>query len=172
MHVQGESLKTGANLGIRGFMNSPSARIGGVPELSKRADGQATGMLGVYLVAAELSRRGFIVSPTSRSARGADLLVTDQSCNKAWSVQVKTNRAAPKFWLLGAHAAHIKSKSHVYVFVNLRGSADRPDYYVVGSSKVAGVMLTKKRKASTWYSFRHERVSECKENWKLFGAAA
>jgi hypothetical protein len=47
---------------------------------------QMTGMLGVYLVAAELSGRGFIVSPTSRSAFGADLLVTDQQCKKAWSV--------------------------------------------------------------------------------------
>jgi len=34
--------------------------------------GQMTGMLGVYLVAAELSKRGFIVSPTSRSAAGAE----------------------------------------------------------------------------------------------------
>lgn len=32
---------------------------------------QITGMRGVYLVAAELSRLGFIVSPTSRGARGA-----------------------------------------------------------------------------------------------------
>ena len=30
---------------------------------------QYTGMTGVYLVAAELSRRGFIASPTSRSAQ-------------------------------------------------------------------------------------------------------
>jgi hypothetical protein len=44
--------------------------------------GQMTGMRGVYLVAAELTRLGFIVSPTSRSARGADLLVTDQECQK------------------------------------------------------------------------------------------
>jgi hypothetical protein len=47
---------------------------------------QLTGMTGVYLAAAELSHLGFIVSPTSRSARGADLLVTDQGCRKAWSV--------------------------------------------------------------------------------------
>ena len=39
-----------------------------------------TGMIGVYLTAAELSKRGFIVSPTSRGAEGADLLVTDQEC--------------------------------------------------------------------------------------------
>jgi hypothetical protein len=39
-----------------------------------RAKGYLTGMRGVYLVAAELSRLGFVVSPTSRSAVGADLL--------------------------------------------------------------------------------------------------
>ncbi len=37
---------------------------------------QLTGMRGVYLVAAELSRLGFIASPTSRSAIGADILAT------------------------------------------------------------------------------------------------
>ena len=42
-----------------------------IGERAKRManEGQMTGMLGVYLVAAELSRLGFIVSPTSRSAR-------------------------------------------------------------------------------------------------------
>lgn len=80
--------------------------------------GQMTGMRGVYLVAAELSARGFIVSPTSRSARGADLLVTDQSCKRAWSVQVKTNGIVRPFWLVGEHAGDLVSDSHVYVFVN------------------------------------------------------
>jgi hypothetical protein len=59
---------------------------------------QMTGMLGVYLVAAELSRLDFIVSPTSRSAAGADLMVTDQKCQKTWSVQVKTKQEARKFF--------------------------------------------------------------------------
>jgi hypothetical protein len=58
---------------------------------------QMTGMAGVYLTAAELVQRGFIVSPTSRSALGADLLVTDQRCHKAWSVQVKTNASSANF---------------------------------------------------------------------------
>jgi hypothetical protein len=53
---------------------------------------QITGMQGVYLVAVELSERGFIVSPTSRGAAGADLLVTDQKCRSAYTVQVKTNK--------------------------------------------------------------------------------
>jgi len=67
--------------------------------------GQLTGMRGVYLVAAELSRLGLIASPTSRSAIGADILVTDQKCNRSFSVQVKTNAKTHMFWLVGKKLA-------------------------------------------------------------------
>jgi hypothetical protein len=63
-----------------------------------------TGMHGVFLTAAELTHRGFIVSLTSRNAFGADLLVTDDQCQRTWSVQVKTNQStSPNFWLLSVH---------------------------------------------------------------------
>jgi hypothetical protein len=62
--------------------------------------GIMNGMLGVYLAAAELTQRGLIVSPTSRSSRGVDLLATDQSFKRAWSVQVKTNGKRATYWLL------------------------------------------------------------------------
>ena len=78
---------------------------------------QLTGMQGVYLVAAELSKRGFIVSPTSRGAAGADLLVTDQKYKRAFSVQIKTNKKTFGFWLVGKKAKEISSNSHIYVLV-------------------------------------------------------
>jgi hypothetical protein len=100
------------------------------------ASRQQSGMLGVYLTAAELTARGFIVSLTSRNAKGADLLVTDQRCQNAWSVQVKTNGKPAKFWLVSASAEELKSDSHIYVFDNLKGD-QRPDYHVVRSKVVA-----------------------------------
>jgi len=128
-----------------------------------------TGMRGVYLVAAELSKLGFIVSPTSRSAAGADLLVTDQKCRKAWSVQVKTNGKAGSFWLVGAHARTLSADSHAYVFVTLRGDL-RPEYIVSSSSHVASKVITNPSKTgSVWYEFwRKERQFE-DEGWGLFG---
>jgi hypothetical protein len=126
---------------------------------------QMTGMLGVYLVAAELSRLGFIVSPTSRSARGADLLVTDQECRKAWSVQVKTNSKPARFWLVNRNAETLISASHVYVFVNLRGS-ERPEYVVVPSSHVASNLSADAQ--GNWCSFyRKDRLVE-DEGWAIF----
>jgi hypothetical protein len=77
-------------------------------------------MRGVFLVAAELASRGFIVSTTSRSAAGADLLVTTDTCASAHSVQVKTNAVVFGFFLVGKHARDHRARSHIYVLVNLR----------------------------------------------------
>jgi hypothetical protein len=126
----------------------------------------------VYLVAAELVARGVIVSVTSRSAAGADLLVTDDTCAQAWSVQVKatdkpTVRAHATYWLLGPKARLLTARSHVYVFVSLR--RDGAQFYVVPSRVVATHVRVVRRKASTWYSWiKHERYRDA---WQLFARA-
>jgi len=60
------------------------------------------------LAGAELSKRGFIVSPTSRGAFGADLLVTNQSCNRVFSMPLKSNKETFTFWLLNKKAKEMK----------------------------------------------------------------
>jgi len=128
-----------------------------------------TGMQGVYLVAAELTGLGFIVSVTSRNAFGADLLVTDQQCNNAWSVQVKTNYEPRTFWLLNRHAKEITSPTHIYVFVNLMGS-DRPKFYFVRAEFVAKHTCVEETKSGTWYSFGISDANSHLNSWKdVFG---
>lgn len=92
---------------------------------------QLTGMRGVYLVAAELSRLGFVASPTSRSARGSDILVTGQRYRRTFSVQVKTNATTFGFWLLNSQTREMVSPTHFYVFVNLLKDGDEVEYFVV-----------------------------------------
>lgn len=121
--------------------------------------GQQTGMRGVFLVAAELVGQGFVVSTTSRNAMGADLLVTDAACQRAYSVQVKTNAKPASFWLVSEKARQLASPTHFYVFVNLRESDGAHEYYVVPSKVVAAKMRVDKRKRSTWYGFE-KRVAE------------
>ncbi len=132
--------------------------------------GQITGMQGVYLVAAELSRRGFIVSPTSRSAAGADLLVTDQSCQKAFSVQIKTNAKTFSFWLLTQKAKDLSSPTHVYVLVNLRKGGSEIEYYVVPSRVVAKKMFkSTSSTGSVWYAISTEGIETYRDKWSIFG---
>lgn len=132
--------------------------------------GQMTGMRGVYLVAAELSKRGFIVSPTSRSALGADLLVTDQLCKSTYSVQVKTNAKNASFWLIGAKAKANVSTTHIYVLVNIRDSAkngDSVDFYVVPSKQLAKLGYHD----GSWPNIQRAQLSTHKDNWAPFGSA-
>ena len=133
--------------------------------------GQMTGMLGVYLTAVELVKQGFIVSPTSRSAMGADLLVTDQQCKNAWSVQVKTNAEAANYWLTSERAKTPVSGSHVYVFVNARRKRGNPEFYVVPSADVEkAIKATPPRKTgSVWHYY--PRDESFRDGWSVFGDA-
>ncbi len=134
-----------------------------------------TGTQGVFLVAAELTRNGLIVSPTSRSSFGADLLVTDQKCKRAWSVQVKTNAGRPSFWLLNKHCSETISNTHIYVLVNLgQRNPQRegePDFYVVPSRVLAKRMYeTPPRGASgsIFYAISRNKIQEYEDNWTIF----
>ena len=133
--------------------------------------GQMTGMRGVYVVAAELSRKGFVVSPTSRSAAGADLLVTNQSCSRAFSVQVKTNARSFGFWLVGKKALDLKARSHIYVLLNLKQKrgTDEQEFFVVPSIRLAKLTREYARRRSTWYEVKQESIAQYKDRWELFG---
>jgi len=130
--------------------------------------GQMTGMRGVYLVAAELSRLGFIVSPTSRSANGADLLVTDQLCKRAYSVQIKTSSRPDGFWLIGKNARNSTSASHIYVLVKIRNTkreGETIQYYAVPSKKLAQLA----HHEGNWPNVREDRLTQYKSKWSVFG---
>lgn len=129
---------------------------------------QLTGMRGVYLVAAELSGRGFIVSPTSRCAVGGDLLVTDQKCKRAYSVRVKTNACSFNFWLIGKTAKEMASDNHIYIFVNIRGSqknGETIEYFVVPSRNLAESGYH----VGNWPSIKREKVLGYENAWQTFG---
>jgi hypothetical protein len=131
---------------------------------------QLTGMRGVYLVAAELTRHGFIASPTSRSARGADILVTDQHCKNAFSVQVKTNASTFSFWLLSESAKGMISSSHIYVLVNLKSGGSQIEYFIIPSEVLAKKMLIAKQGNNIWYSINRKDIEEYKDKWDIFEA--
>jgi hypothetical protein len=132
--------------------------------------GQLTGMQGVYLVAAELASRGFIASPTSRSAAGADLLVTDQLCRNAWTLQVKTNSKRGAWWLVGKSARAVRSPTLLYVLVNLNAKGAH-EFYVMPSMDLARRVKTFKRPNSVFYGVSRKVADQYRDNWKIFGKA-
>jgi len=126
-------------------------------------------MRGVFLVASELSRLGFIASPTSRSAIGADILVTDQSCQRSFSGQVKTNARTFRFWLLSKKVKEQVSRSHIYALVNIRSLKDgeKIEYFIVPSKIVADRM--KHKPGSKFWSIYRSKVEKFQNKWSVFG---
>ena len=55
-----------------------------------RANNQLTGNVGLYYVCYRLSRLGWNVLPTSRNARGVDIVAYDQKGLRKHTIQVKT----------------------------------------------------------------------------------
>jgi hypothetical protein len=106
--------------------------------------GQLTGMTGTFLVAAQLSDLGFTVSTTSRGAAGADILVTDDACRVAYSVQVKSNAKKSNAWLLGNKEPPVGTKTHLYAFVNLTRDNSGvlcAEYFLVPSTVVRKIAI-------------------------------
>jgi hypothetical protein len=130
---------------------------------------QGSGMYGVYLVAAELARRGFTVCTTSRNAQGADLLVTDPECRRAFSVQVKANSKSRKnpYFIMGEKAKDMVSESHVYVLVDM--PTGEPQYYVARSRNVAARIQCLKWRNSEWWVVWIRDLLPYKDRWDIFG---
>jgi hypothetical protein len=116
-----------------------------VPD-STRLEKNLSGVAGQYLVAAELSRRGFIAMPTLRNTRGIDVLASSADGSRAVTIQVKTNQGSERSWMLTAAAEKQHSTTLFYVFVNLNGPGKAASFHVVPSKTVAEFITVNHRK--------------------------
>ena len=140
-----------------------------------------SGVAGEYFVAAELSKRGHIASITLKNTRGIDILASNIEATRQVVIQVKTNRDEKLQWLLYETAEDYYADNLFYVFVNLKGEGERPDYYIVPSKTVAEYAKTEhqewlatpgrhgqQRNETTMRVFRVQDNTYL-ENWNLLG---
>jgi hypothetical protein len=92
------------------------------------------GIKGKDLVAAELSRRGYIAKPNN--TRGNHILASNSDATRSVAIQVRTARSVRPAWILKEKAEADLAENLRYVFVCLapEGSAT---FYVVPGQVVA-----------------------------------
>lgn len=95
------------------------------------------GVAGEYLVAGELTLRGYLASITLRNSRGIDIIVSSNDGVASATIQVKTNSDGSTAWMLNKKAENYFSENHYYVFVALSELGSRPKYHIVPSVVVA-----------------------------------
>ena len=129
---------------------------------SKAYRSQFTAM---YLVAAELSRRHYIVSPTLGNAQAADLLCMAPE-GKAFAVEIK-GLGSPNAWLVGRPPAR-SELYYVFVLVGAERGDDR--FYVMPSAEVSRLLdehvvaYPNDTKAS---GFRFRALTDFANRWDL-----
>ena len=128
--------------------------------------GMLSGMRGVFLVAAELAQQGLVVSPTSRSAKGVDLLATNPNGSRTFAVEVKSSSGGA-FWLVGKSAGEQASKNNIWVFV-LLGKEKKPSrFFVVPSIHLAKMV----RPGKTIPHVMKTSLLKYEDRWSVFGKA-
>lgn len=105
--------------------------------MNNKLESTLVGVAGEYLVAGELTLRGFIASITLRNSRGIDIIASNADGSSSVSIQVKTNSDGKKSWILNKKAETFYSTNHYYVFVALQGLEQRPSFHIVPSKVVA-----------------------------------
>ena len=108
-----------------------------MPDKNDQLSSVLCGIAGEYFVAAELSCRGFVASITLRNTRGIDILATNTDASRSVGIQVKTNQGPKAEWILTQKVESYYSDTLFYIFVNLKGPGQRPDFYIVPSKEVA-----------------------------------
>ena len=103
-----------------------------------------SGIAGEYLVAAELTRRGYVASLTLRNTHDIDILASSADGARQVAIQVKCDQTKGSEWILGAKAERLVGPTIYYVFVRLH-SGGTPEFFVVPSAVVAEFTSTSHR---------------------------
>jgi len=115
--------------------------------MKSKLEATQVGVAGEYLVAGELSLRGYIASITLRNSRGIDIIASNSEGSKSVSIQVKTNNFGTTKWIFNKKSEGFYSDNHFYILVALKALGERPNFHIVPSKIVADYLT---RSHSEW----------------------
>ena len=100
------------------------------------------GIAGEFFAAAELTRRGYVASLTSKNTKAIDILASNKDGSKSVAIQVKTsNNLKTDKWMMTESSEKVFSDNLFYIFVNMN-EGQMPSYYIVPSIFVAQRLKT------------------------------
>jgi hypothetical protein len=125
-------------------------------------DNQLVGNIGLYYICYELSRQQWNVLPTSRNAKGVDLVIYSRSAKTMHTVQVKT--------LSKRNPVPFGSKpSLIADYLIICRVGEKPEVFIAKIDNIRNRIekKTKNGKISHW--LQPKNYEEFKDNWKTIG---
>src|SRR5688572_31726119 len=122
---------------------------------------QVVGNMGLYYVCYRLSRDGWNVMPTSRNAKGPDIVLLNESAEVHHTVQVKSlsKRAALGF---GKNRENLRFD---FLIACVGLEAGTPSCYVLTKEDVEAKIDAKGKDGQLWLEAKNYATSEYEEKW-------
>ncbi len=123
----------------------------------EKVNKQIVGNIGLYYVCLELSKLGWNVIPTSRNAKGIDVLIYSQDADRKLGIQVKA--------LSGRYAVGLGKEGFVGDFLVIVRNLVTPEIFV-SKAKNAN-KLTHEQGGQRW--LEPKEYEKFKQSWDLIG---
>ena len=121
--------------------------------ISERSS-QVTGNVGLYYVCYQLAKRGWNVMPTSRNARGVDIIIYNHDASKRHTIQVKSLTKKGAAVPLGGSLDSLQMNDYIIICSSVYTA--QPEVFIVKPIEITNKMLKKrineKGKISYWFS--------------------
>jgi hypothetical protein len=147
---------------------TPLVDLAAIAPLEKsRLSSQTVGNIGLFYVCYQLSRRGWNVMPTSRNARGIDVLAYSQDGKRTVTIQVKALSERSPVPLGGKIDGFIAD----YVVICRKVRGDSPESFVLTPHEVVSRAHhgLKAGVSSYWLQPREYESDQFRDRWDKIG---
>ena len=126
---------------------------------------QVVGNAGLYFVCYELTKGGWNVLPTSRNAKGVDIVIYNEDASKMYSVQVK---ALSKRSAVGMGTSPPQAMADFFV-VCTNVMQDNPRAFVLSGSEAASLCQPSGTGSKVSYWLEPAAYESFEDGWHLIG---
>ena len=128
-------------------------------------DNQLVGNVGLYYVCYELSKRGWNVLPTSRNARGIDLVIYSRDAERKHTIQIKSlSKKNPV-----PVGAKLDSLIAEYLIVCTNVFDDKPEVFVMKIDAIKNRIHEGIKDGKKSYWLQPKSYVDFKDNWGIIG---
>ena len=128
-----------------------------------RRSNQIVGNAGLFYLCYELSKRGWNCLPTTRNAKGVDLVIYSQDAKRSYTIQVKA--------LSKRNPVPFGSKPQLMAdfVIIVRNVFDNPEVYIMKPEEIKERLHKGVKNGRTSYWLQPKNYEDFKDRWDIIG---
>jgi len=135
-----------------------------MPKPKQKPSNQLVGNVGLFYVCYELSKRGWNCLPTTRNAKGVDIVIYSSKGDKKYTIQVKS--------LSKQNPVPFGSKLEImadFVIICTEIFTEKPNLYILKPQEVKERIHKGEKNNKISYWLQPKSYLDCKDRWGKIG---